>query len=113
MLPPGIKFLLGVLPDLIFAPIILGIVCYASSSVFGVNVQLSTWPVLLCMILSSPLWLVSKYFWDDLKKKREARAMGAIPPPTIPGKWPGKIDFLLAMFKSETTAYIGMNSCLA
>ena len=107
MLPPGIKFILISIPRLLFAPLILTLGYYAASLALRFDPDLPKWAQILALVLSPVVVFPVQILWNEFKKRQEARALGAIPPPVTRGKLPGNFDVLLSL-TGDKQGYLGM-----
>lgn len=92
MFPPGIKFILQNLPSLLRYPLLLGLSLYAASVFLDTQINLPLWIQILILVLSPFAALPVKIVWSSIKKRQEARALGAVPPPVVKGSLPGNFD---------------------
>lgn len=92
MFPPGIKFILQTLPNLLLYPLLLSLSLYAASVFLDTQINLPLWIQVLILVLSPFAALPVKIIWSSIKKRQEARALGAVPPPVVKGSLPGNFD---------------------
>lgn len=106
MIPPGIKFIIQTLPSLLFYPLLLSLSLYAAS-VFLDTHNLPLWAQILILVLSPFAALLIKNIWSSNKKRQEARALGAVPPPVVSGRLPGNFDVVWQLVNRKNI-YLGM-----
>ena len=109
-LPPGPAFLLARLPRAL-APLVVTYVLARLGAHF--TAPQTPWIPrpgmgrILLLILALPLYATVNILNAERRKRKEAEALGAVPPPVVQGKFPGNIDSLLAMGRRAKEAYIG------
>lgn len=106
MIPPGIKFIIQTLPNLLFYPLLLSLSLYAAS-VFLDTHNLPLWAQILILVLSPFAALPIKNIWSSNKKRQKARALGAVPPPVVSGRLPGNFDVVWQLVNRKNI-YLGM-----
>ncbi|RDX44127.1 cytochrome P450 monooxygenase pc-3 [Lentinus brumalis] len=104
-LPPGPRYVIKQLPNLIVPPLTVYLLSRISREHFGV--ALPSWLVVVAYALSWPFALVALVHWNDFVNARRARALGAVIPREVDHKYPGSVDLLKAMFVLDKTNYLG------
>ena len=109
-LPPGPAFLLSRLPRAL-APLLAAYAIAELGARFTAPV--TPWILrsgtgrALILIFALPLSAAVRIWIGELRKRREAEALGAVPPPVESGKLPGNVDILIKSAKMAKTGYIG------
>lgn len=94
MFPPGIRFIIQTLPWLLFYPLALSLTFYVVTTLIDLDISLPRGPQILVLVLSPFATLPLQNAWSSLRKRREARALGAVPTPVINGVLPGNFDVI-------------------
>lgn len=94
MVPPGIRFIIQTLPSLFSYPLLLSLSSYAASLFLNIHINLPLRFKIPIVVLSPFATLPFKNLWSIIKKRQEARAMGAVPPPVVKGSIPGNLDIV-------------------
>nr|BED42917.1 cytochrome P450 monooxygenase [Trametes versicolor] len=104
-LPPGLRYTLRQLPNIIIPPAIV----YASSYIAREYFQLSppTWLLVLLTLFSWPIAFTALVQYHDYANLLRARTLGAVIPREISHKWPGSIDVLKRIFALDNVRYLG------
>ncbi|TDL26691.1 cytochrome P450 monooxygenase pc-2 [Rickenella mellea] len=105
MPPPGVLFLLGVLPPISLAAIAVYVTTHLLRSYFEIYVPAAV--SILTFLLLYPSYKAAAIAWDVHSQKREAAAMGAVEVPLWEAKWPGGLDLLLLIAKKIENGYPG------
>lgn len=94
MVPPGIRFIIQTLPSLFSYPLLLTLSSYAASLFLNIHTNLPLWTKIPIFVLSPFAALPFKNLWSIIKKRQEARALDAVPPPVVNGRLPGNLDIV-------------------
>ena len=107
-LTPGQRYLLRQLPYLAAPPAVV----YLASRFAHDHLDraLPTWLLLLAYLFCWPVAFVLNIQWNDLSNAVRARRWGAVMPPTIEAKYPGGLDIISGMFRSDRSSYLGESS---
>ena len=106
-LPPGARFLLHLLPTLFF-PTSLAYYLFHISRYHFPSIFSSLWTRLTCTLAVYPLTAVVLIQTDNLRKKFDARRLGAKPLPEVQGKrYIGNVDKLIELVKIYDISYPG------
>lgn len=107
-LPPGLRYILRQLPNILIPPAII----YASAYIAREHFQLSspTWILVLLNLFSWPIAFTALVQYHDYANLLRARTLGAVCPREIPHKWPGSIDLLKRIFAMDNVRYMGAYS---
>ena len=104
-LTPGQRYLLRQLPYLAAPP---AVVYLASRFAHDrLDRALPTWLLLLAYLFCWPVAFGLNIQWNDLSNAVRARRWGAVMPPTIEAKYPGGLDVISGMFRSDKSSYLG------
>ncbi|KAF8307675.1 cytochrome P450 [Clavulina sp. PMI_390] len=111
-LPPGVPYLLQLLPGLAGPPLVV----FAALHYLGEHelfklTQLNVWPWirLALVLLSFPVTILVRDFLADVSNWRQARKMGAKPLPQLRGRWyiPAGMDMVVHFVSSLKWEYAG------
>lgn len=107
-LPPGLRYTLRQLPNILIPPAIV----YASAYIAREYFQLipPTWLLVLLTLFSWPIAFTALVQCHDYANLLRARALGAVIPREISHKWPGSIDVLKRIFALDNVRYLGTYS---
>jgi hypothetical protein len=105
-LPPGIIYLVPLIPQLLIGPISTYLLLKLSQTFYGIF-YFSTWVTVILLILSGPVIFGISLAWNDFKNYRAARAIGAVLPPRIVDFSPGNIYSIWKEIQQENTGYFG------
>lgn len=107
-LPPGLRYTLRQLPNILIPPAIV----YASAYIAREYFQLSppTWLLVLLTLFSWPIAFTALVQYHDYANLLRARTLGAVIPREISHKWPGSIDVLKRIFALDNVRYLGTYS---
>src|ERR1700761_8163573 len=59
------------------------------------------WEMILLELMSVILWNTARVQWDNLRQQREAKRLGGRMVPRYKGRWPGNLDLLIKLQKTE------------
>ena len=104
-LPPGPRYLISQLPNVITPPTIVYGLAYLARE--RLHLSAPTWLLALAYLLSWPLAFTAFVQWHDHTNARRARASGTVIPRAVEHKWPGSIDLLRRIFALDKTRYMG------
>lgn len=100
-LPPGVIYLVQQSPSILAPPLLTyGLVHF-------LEWQVSTWVLVLALLLSLPLALTVVVMWDEVYVRIEAARRGAALPPKISDPYPGGLKGLINSLKPSKTRYPG------
>ncbi|KAI9058872.1 cytochrome P450 monooxygenase pc-3 [Trametes sanguinea] len=103
-LPPGPRYLIAQLPNVLAPPVIIYVLAYFARAQLNLNPP--AWLLAVAYILSWPVALTVRVQWHDYVNRRRARALGAVMPPAIAHRWPGSLDLLRKVFVADKTRYM-------
>ncbi|KAF8317438.1 cytochrome P450 monooxygenase pc-3 [Clavulina sp. PMI_390] len=107
-LPPGVAYLLNLLPTLA-APPLLVYALLARLSAAGTLTWLDSrgWLRVLLIFLATPATLFALDSWKELSHRRQARKLGAKMLPQVRGRWyvPADIDMLIHLLVTDSWDY--------
>ncbi|KAJ6624157.1 cytochrome P450 [Mycena sp. CBHHK59/15] len=103
-IPPGIAYILSLLPGLVSPPLAVYLLSFIARTYL--EVSLPTWACLLSFLLSVPIALTVKVQYKDYINRRDAAALGAVLPPEIPASY-GGISTVLEAVRDLATGYPG------
>ncbi|KAI0823239.1 cytochrome P450 [Trametes gibbosa] len=104
-LPPGPRYVLRQLPNIITPPAIVYGLAYIARA--HLNTSPPTWLLVLVYALSWPVAFTVFVQYHDFANLRRARALGAVAPREIAHRWPGSVDVLRRIFALDKTCYMG------
>ncbi|KAK6984008.1 cytochrome P450 [Favolaschia claudopus] len=103
-LPPGIRYLLNLLPTLLTPPFTVYFAKWFAETYL--NLQISRMLVVPLCFFSFPIVFTARVQYSLWKDRRAAASHGAVLPSTIPAWW-GGIDLLIAAVKTQASQYPG------
>ncbi|EKM60397.1 uncharacterized protein PHACADRAFT_189528 [Phanerochaete carnosa HHB-10118-sp] len=104
-LPPGLLYLLPIIPQLLVPPMAVCLLAYIARVCFGYNIPV--WAIAAACVLSWPAALTVLVQWYDHKVDREAAARGSKMPRAVKRKYLGGVDALMAFDKAVEERIIG------
>ena len=104
-LPPGVLYLLQRSPRILSPPALTyGIVRFVGAKC---EIYISTWWLVLAMIMSLPLALTLSVLHDEVSIHMEASKRGAMLPPRARDPYPGGAKTLISGSKQLKEGYLG------
>ena len=104
-LPPGVLYLLPRLPRILSPPALT----YGVFRFVGAHykIYISTWWLLLAMVMSLPLALTLSVLHDEVSIHMDASKRGAMMPPRVRDPYPGGAQALTSGSKQLKEGYLG------
>ena len=105
-LPPGPSFILRQL----FSWEVASYSCFVYFLRIGTkktNINMPLWAVISSSVIALPVLFLAQRRFDTWKNRRKAHSLGARLVPTVPTKWPGGVDLVVAMIRVFKTGYLG------
>ena len=104
-LTPGQRYLLRQLPNLVAPPAVVYLAARVARDHF--HHPLPAWLLFLAYVLSWPVAFTLSVQWNDLSNKARARRWGAVIPRAVEHKYPGSLDVIKGIFRSDSSRYLG------
>jgi hypothetical protein len=106
-LPPGPSFILRRLFSWEVASY-SGFVYFLRIGTKKVGMKVPLWVIISSSAIALPVLFLAQCQFDLWKNQRKARSLGGRLVPTVPTKWPGGVDLMVAMVNAFKTGYIGV-----
>ena len=101
-LPPGPRYLLRKLPNLLFPLAVILVISYVSP------LNIPVWLLPPVCIFSFPVNFILATKWQQYRNKRDANALGAQLPPVVEHKLPGGLDLMKELQRDKQARFPGM-----
>ena len=104
--PPCIKLIVTNVPRIFFPPAL----AFSGIKLCDLLFDLCTphWLYISLSLASLPFALACSVLYMDLRDSHQAALNGAFLAPSVPSKWPGGLDLLIASLRNASGRYLGM-----
>ena len=104
--PPGVKFIVTNVPRIFVPPALT----FSGIKLCDLLCDMCTpdWLYIPLTLASLPFALACGLLYIDLCDRRQAGLNGAFLAPSVPSKWPGGLDLLIASLRNFSNGYMGM-----
>ncbi|PIL34774.1 cytochrome P450 [Ganoderma sinense ZZ0214-1] len=106
-LPPGLRYLLHLIPHLTLPPLFTLVLLHVLS--LNLSAPVPLYLQILALALSWPLALVVLVQWRSWSNWWNAASRGAVMPQEVEHKLPGSVDILMKMFENDKSLYLATN----
>ena len=105
--PPGILFLIPVLPRVIAPPLLVYVLLWVCEQCLGYSAPF--WLSAIAYVGSWPLALAALVYSRNFRDWRKAKSLGAVMPPVIEYSWPGNPEMVIRTMRSDGQKIIGQS----
>lgn len=105
--PPGILFLIPVLPRVIAPPFLVYVLLWVCEQTLGYLAPF--WLSVIAYVGSWPLALAAIVYSRNFRNWRKARSLGAVMPPVVDYAWPGNPEMVIKTMRADGSKIIGQS----